>query len=86
MDLSWIVDRVVDPFDPERGVVRVTLAGDTAVEQQKQFSFPVCIVRDITYPVSCPSTRWHYLNSIVKYKATDILIVSYPKCGTGFKF
>ena len=47
-------------------------------------TFHICQsqVRNVTYPNSCTSSRWNYLNSVIKYKSTDILIVTYPKCGT----
>ncbi len=46
------------------------------------FSYPVSFVRGVAYPVSCGPDRWEDLNSKIRYRSSDILVVSYPKCGT----
>ena len=49
---------------------------------QETYSYPVNKVNGITYPMSCSQERWVHLNETVRYKESDLLIVTYPKCGT----
>jgi hypothetical protein len=43
---------------------------------------PQSVISDITYPSTVTLERWQLLNSRVQYRASDILVVSYPKSGT----
>lgn len=47
-----------------------------------RYSFQSGIVQGIAYPPWMSDSRWSALNDRVKYRSSDILIVSYPKCGT----
>jgi hypothetical protein len=47
-----------------------------------QFAFPNTFVKDISYPPFCALPRWDMLNEVIKYRESDILVVTYPKCGT----
>jgi len=48
----------------------------------KSFSFPLHIVNGICYPPFCSSKRWNEIDSRISYREDDIILVSYPKCGT----
>jgi Sulfotransferase domain len=43
---------------------------------------PQCLVHGVMYPAICPEEKWSSMNSKVRYRHDDILVVSYPKCGT----
>lgn len=52
---------------------------------EKSASFlhpPQCLVHGVIYPASCSEKKWVAMNSEVRYRHDDILLVSYPKCGT----
>lgn len=48
----------------------------------EHYSFFVPFVKNIPYLRFCNESRWLFLNENIKYREDDILIVSYPKCGT----
>jgi hypothetical protein len=48
----------------------------------QNFQVPTTRVNGIHHMGGCKQERWEYLNTNTKYKPGDILIVSYPKCGT----
>ncbi len=39
-------------------------------------------MKDVAYPLYTNPDRWSILNSVIEYRAGDIIIASYPKCGT----
>lgn len=43
---------------------------------------PQSLVHGVIYPAMCPEKKWTVMNSKVRYRHDDILVVSYPKCGT----
>lgn len=47
-----------------------------------KFSCPLVIVKGIPFARFCNEERFNYVDSVVKYKKSDIIIVSYPKSGT----
>jgi hypothetical protein len=62
---------------------KVIVSKDLPVgEETPHFSFPSPVVNGRSYMSSCNQSRWNDLNKKVKYKDSDVLIVTYPKCGT----
>lgn len=55
---------------------------DTKICRKTYMHPPQSIISGITYPSTVTPERWQLLNSSVKYRASDILVVSYPKSGT----
>ena len=62
--------------------------GQTTISALKQdssnevHSFAVRFVHGIPHMNSCGEQRWDYLDSNITYKSGDIIVVSFPKCGT----
>jgi hypothetical protein len=51
-------------------------------EEDSRFKYPISFVHGIAYPKWCPQSRWQYLNQNIHLRENDIIIVTYPKCGT----
>ena len=46
-------------------------------------AYPLQLVRGVSYPAWCGEQRWGMLQgSMGAMRSTDVLVVSYPKCGT----
>jgi hypothetical protein len=54
----------------------------TASASDKPLTYKISSVRGCAFPVPCNETRWEYLNNRMHYRPSDILVVTYPKCGT----
>eukprot|EP01035_Chromulina_nebulosa_P068267 gene68267-93542_t len=50
--------------------------------EESRFTYPISFVQGIAYPKWCPQSRWQYLNQNIHLRENDIIIVTYPKCGT----
>jgi hypothetical protein len=51
-------------------------------DKSQSFSYSASLVRKTICEKCYDEKRWLILESILKYKSSDILIISYPKCGT----
>jgi hypothetical protein len=65
---------------PEEEMAEVTIQDDANGSVIETMKIPV--VNGVAYPKSCNAPRWRKIDSLVKYKEGDVLVVSYPKCGT----
>eukprot|EP01033_Poteriospumella_lacustris_P014597 gene14597-10437_t len=54
--------------------------GVESVPQREENVLP--LVHGVPYPKFCTEERWTSLDQQITYRDSDILIVSYPKCGT----
>jgi hypothetical protein len=50
--------------------------------EQKELTYKVSMVHGQIYPVSCGPERWENLNQNIIYRSSDVIIATYPKCGT----
>ena len=80
MSQNWTVEVIPNKENAALQLVRV--ASNATAEETKEFSFPTAVVNGISYPLSCTQDRWNHLNSIVQYRTGDIIVATYPKCGT----
>jgi hypothetical protein len=48
--------------------------------ESREFEFR--FVNGFVHPKVCDQTRWNMLDKITEYRPSDIIIASYPKCGT----
>ena len=73
--------RIEQQIDPVTGLctVKVTSIKDAALSFQHP---PQAIVRGITTRHDCHEQRWRQLHERIVYRASDVLVASYPKCGT----
>lgn len=51
-------------------------------DRNAQFSLSLRYVHGIASPQSCNEARWNYLDSKIQYHHSDLIISTYPKCGT----
>lgn len=63
---------------PNPSTITVTNKSDV----HQNYSYKVNFVKNIAYPICCNEERWNILNKNVKYRSTDVIICTYPKCGT----
>jgi hypothetical protein len=47
-----------------------------------RYVFKLGIVRGIAYPPWMNEDRWSRIDNLVTYRSSDILVATYPKCGT----
>ena len=40
------------------------------------------LIHNVIYPLFCDQKRWDFLNANIQYKPNDVIIATYPKCGT----
>ena len=74
----WNIEVVSDPSIPGGEEVRTT----HKVDPTKVYRTPSSRVHGIHFVGACKQARWEYLDSRTTYEPGDIIIVSYPKCGT----
>lgn len=75
---SWSIE--VHDHPTMVGMEEVTATN--VLNPSQSYSMHTTRVNGIHHIGSCKQDRWEYLNEHTKYKPGDILIVSYPKCGT----
>jgi hypothetical protein len=51
-------------------------------DSSRVHEYPTSKVHGIHYPLWCKEDRWQHLDQETVYKPGDIIIVSFPKCGT----
>ncbi|KAJ1401016.1 hypothetical protein B484DRAFT_405847, partial [Ochromonadaceae sp. CCMP2298] len=79
MTSNWSIERVDMPdegSEPSKVVVRST------ANSSQEYSFSLRYVNGVPSPSSCSHQRWADLDSKIKYRSNDIIISTYPKCGT----
>jgi hypothetical protein len=75
---NWTITREVREDDPDGCHTIVT----STVDPTKQYEFRTTLVKGVPGLNSCPPARFEALNKGIKYRSSDILIATYPKCGT----
>mmetsp|Transcript_2104 Transcript_2104/g.3309 ORF Transcript_2104/g.3309 Transcript_2104/m.3309 type:complete len:361 (-) Transcript_2104:162-1244(-) len=70
--MNWFVSVVDDHTHPK---VK-SRSGDESHE------FEIRLVNGFAHPRFCDQQRWSNLDKITEYRPSDIIIASYPKCGT----
>lgn len=78
MSSDWIIKRSELVNDSETYEVTV----HNKETPDKVYSFISTLVNGVPYPPWCPQSRWDMLNDNVMIRDTDIMIVTFPKCGT----
>jgi hypothetical protein len=78
MSTLWKVDKHQDPSSANHVEVTVT----STINAEEKYSFSMEVVDGEPYEPYCTAERWNRLNVGMKHKAGDIIIASYPKCGT----
>lgn len=61
---------------------KLSVSDVTAGASKKSFSIDVLMVNGESYEFFCEKSRWELLNSEIRYRKGDIIIGSFPKCGT----
>ena len=76
---AWAVELLPAPAPDAPAAIRVSRA-----EGEGGFSatYPIQFVRGVAYPAWCSEQRRDKLQSDVRLRQDDVLVVSYPKCGT----
>ena len=82
---GWTVTR--NSADSNTDLVEISVCDSSIVTEMKirpvTYFHPIqSIVDGVIYPSMITPEKWKMLNSSVKYRASDILVVSYPKSGT----
>lgn len=88
--LDWNVSIIQPPSEAPAGVpctIRVvssasSLSNNNEDSESPKYVYPIQYIRDVAYPAWCPTQRWQMLQSNMELKSSDVLVVSYPKCGT----
>ena len=75
---SWVIEHLIDPLTG-LCIVKVTAINDAALSFQHP---PQALVRGITTRHDCHEQRWRQLHEKITYRPTDVIVASYPKCGT----
>jgi hypothetical protein len=75
---KWKVSIVENIDGGEMSNVVVTDAKDPSIE----YKFPVAMIRGIPSQQWCPPSRYEKIDKGIKYRPSDILVSTYPKCGT----
>eukprot|EP01038_Epipyxis_sp_PR26KG_P006971 gene6971-9531_t len=81
MTSNWKVDIICDENNSAKVSVTSTTATDDRISSV-EYSFPIQLIDNIPYPHSISQNRIRLLDSSVVYRKGDIIVVSYPKCGT----
>ena len=80
---GWTVSRHFSTDGNNTVTISVTESDNTDKSAPTSFLHPPqSLVHGVIYPAMCPESRWSSMNSKVRYRPDDILVVSYPKCGT----
>lgn len=66
----------------EKDAEQVNVVAQSTVDPSRRFTCTFFFVDNQPYEPFCNPSRWKMLNERMSYKPSDILIVSYPKCGT----
>lgn len=77
MTSNWIVERV-----PTSDVNWITVKVSSTIDSKRSFSYDAALINGMVNSRFCYGARWEALNQRIKYRSTDVLILSYPKCGT----
>lgn len=78
---GWTVTVTINDSSKESSTVHV-IASESSSSAESKFTYPISYVQGIAYPKWCPQARWQYLQQNIHIRDNDILIVTYPKCGT----
>ena len=55
---------------------------DEDTKEGRTHSYTYNKINGIFYPMFCDKQRWEFLNKTITYNPSDIIIATYPKCGT----
>ena len=77
---GWSVEVSPPAAEGAPSMVKVKSGGSS--EAQFSGSYPVQMVHGVTYPGWCSEQRRDKLQRELKLRSDDVLVVSYPKCGT----
>ena len=75
---DWKIEHQIDPVTGLCNV-KVISTKDAALSFTHP---PQAIVRGITTRHDCHEQRWRQLNEKIVYRESDVIVASYPKCGT----
>lgn len=75
---EWCIEHAPNQEDSQLVDISVTSKAQPSLHLTITFHF----VDGQPYEPFCNPARWKMLNDRMSYKSSDILIVSYPKCGT----
>lgn len=84
---KWRLQIDADSANPEITIVKVSkesnnITANIEVSDGDVYSCKTALVNGISFSTGCSQSRWDELNKIVEYRDTDILVATYPKCGT----
>ena len=75
---NWTIEHLIDPLTG-LCTVKVTATTDPTISFQHP---PQAIVRGITTRHDSHEQRWRQLHEKISYRPSDVIVASYPKCGT----
>jgi hypothetical protein len=84
MSSEWVVKAEQNLVGHQ--VVTVTKLSPEEVTDEstpaQSFTVTTSLVDGVAYSLFCPKERWSKLNMLTQYRAGDIIVATFPKCGT----
>ena len=75
---KWRITRIAIDSEPELVENVVTNVENPEIE----YKFSTALIDGIPSMPCCPQSRYENLNQNIKYRSDDIIVCTYPKCGT----
>jgi len=92
-EIGSLSDWIVEVVKPDEGspdstpwTIRVNSTRKESAsppdEKEKALQYPIQFIKGRACPSWLPAKRWEMLQSNIKLRESDVMVVTYPKCGT----